>query len=52
MNSSSPTKTVSSPGQPIGLSVEDAAKQLGLGRTTVYVLIKSEQLRSVKFGNR
>ncbi len=52
MNSSSSTKTVTSPGQPIGLSVENAAKQLGLGRTTVYALIKSEQLRSVKFGKR
>jgi len=34
------------------LSVEDAARQLGVGRTITYGLIKNGALRSLKVGSR
>ena len=34
------------------ISVEDTACQLGIGRTSVYALIKSGQLGSLKLGGR
>lgn len=34
------------------LSIEDAAKALGIGRTLAYGLIQSGQLRSIKVGAR
>ncbi len=33
-------------------SVDEAAEQLGIGRTLVYELIREERLRTVKLGNR
>lgn len=32
--------------------VNDAANQLGLGRTTLYALVKSGRLRSTKVGHK
>lgn len=37
---------------PEAISVEDAAKISGLGRTTVYAAISTGALPSVKFGKR
>lgn len=36
----------------IGLSVDETCKGLGVGRTTVYALLKSGELESVKVGRR
>lgn len=38
--------------QPLTLSIKDAAKALGLGRSTIYRLIGERQLETVKIGNR
>lgn len=38
--------------EPLAISVNDAAKALGVGRTTIYVLIKSKDLETVKIGRR
>ena len=37
---------------PIFVSIADAAKALGLGRTSVYVMIGDGRLDAVKLGNR
>jgi excisionase family DNA binding protein len=37
---------------PLTTSVSDAAKALGLGRTSIYVLIKARRLEVVKLGRR
>jgi excisionase family DNA binding protein len=37
---------------PLCLRVEDAARALGIGRSTVYDLIRSGRLRSIKIGRR
>lgn len=37
---------------PLLLRVEDAAELLNVGRSTVYDLIRSRRLRSVKIGRR
>ena len=37
---------------PITTSVINAAKMLGLGRTSIYVLIRDKQLDTVKLGRR
>jgi excisionase family DNA binding protein len=34
------------------LSVEQAAEQLSIGRTTMYALVKSGQIKSVRVGRR
>lgn len=36
----------------LSLSVEDAAKALGIGRTFVFQLIKEKKLKAVKAGRR
>ena len=38
--------------QPLTLSIRDAARALGLGRTTIYRLIGEQRLETVKIGNR
>ena len=38
--------------QPLTLSIRDAARTLGLGRTTIYRLIGEQRLETVKIGNR
>jgi excisionase family DNA binding protein len=38
--------------EPVATSVNGAAKALGLGRTTIYELIKSGQLETIKIGRR
>lgn len=35
---------------PLLLTVEQAAKQLGMGRTTLYSLIRSDKVESVRVG--
>jgi excisionase family DNA binding protein len=37
---------------PLAVSVEDAAKRAGLGRTEIYRAIKSGNLKSLKIGKR
>ncbi|MEZ0096259.1 helix-turn-helix domain-containing protein, partial [Streptacidiphilus sp. EB129] len=36
----------------VALTPEEAARRLGVGRTTVYALIAADELASVKIGNR
>lgn len=36
----------------LAISVNDAAKALGVGRTTVYGLINSKDLETIKIGRR
>jgi excisionase family DNA binding protein len=38
--------------EPIAVSVNDAAKALSLGRTSIYALIKEGRLESLKLGRR
>jgi excisionase family DNA binding protein len=38
--------------EPIATSVNDAAKALSLGRTSIYALIKKGKLETVKLGRR
>ena len=38
--------------EPLTVSIKDAAKVLGLGRSTIYRLIGEQQLETVKIGNR
>jgi excisionase family DNA binding protein len=38
--------------EPLAYSINDAAKALGVGRTTIYVLINSGQLETFKIGRR
>lgn len=38
--------------EPVLISVKEAAKALGLGRTTIYELINGGQLEAVKLGSR
>jgi len=37
---------------PLAYCVEDVAKALGIGRTTVFMLIKEGTLKAVKIGRR
>jgi excisionase family DNA binding protein len=37
---------------PLGVSPAEAARLLGLSRTTIYRLIKAEKLRTMKVGSR
>ncbi|MCM0677535.1 helix-turn-helix domain-containing protein [Micromonospora phytophila] len=36
--------------KPLVLTIEEAAQQLGIGRTTMYALIKTGQIRTVTIG--
>lgn len=38
--------------QPIANTIVEAAKRLGVGRTTIYELIAARQLRAFKLGTR
>ncbi len=38
--------------EPIAISITDAARVLGLGRTSIYALIKEGRLETVKLGSR
>jgi excisionase family DNA binding protein len=38
--------------EPVATSVNDAAKALSLGRTSIYALIKQGRLETVKLGRR
>lgn len=38
--------------EPITLSINDATKVLGLGRTSVYALIRDGRIETVKLGRR
>ena len=38
--------------EPIATSVNDAARALSLGRTSIYALIKEGRLEAVKLGRR
>jgi excisionase family DNA binding protein len=38
--------------QPIALSINETAKALSLGRTTLYALIKEGRLETLKIGRR
>lgn len=38
--------------EPIAISVNDTAKALGVGRTTIYALINSKNLETIKIGRR
>lgn len=38
--------------EPITISVNSAAKALGLGRTSIYVLLKEGRLDAIKVGRR
>lgn len=38
--------------QPITVSISDTAKALGLGRTSIYALIREGRLATVKLGRR
>ncbi|PCI46350.1 MAG: excisionase [Alphaproteobacteria bacterium] len=38
--------------EPITLSINDAAKALSLGRTSIYALIREGKLEAIKLGRR
>jgi excisionase family DNA binding protein len=38
--------------EPIATSINEAARALGLGRTSVYLLIRQGRLEAVKLGRR
>jgi excisionase family DNA binding protein len=38
--------------QPITTTINDTAKALGLGRTSIYALIRERRLEAVKIGRR
>jgi excisionase family DNA binding protein len=38
--------------EPVTISITGAAKALGLGRTSVYALIKEGRLETIKIGRR
>jgi excisionase family DNA binding protein len=38
--------------EPLAISIKDAAKALGLGRTTIYAMIAAGRLDSFKIGRR
>jgi excisionase family DNA binding protein len=38
--------------EPIAISIKDTASTLGLGRTSIYVLIGQGKLQTVKIGRR
>ena len=38
--------------EPLAVSINDTAKSLGVGRTTVYEMIKDGRLKAFKLGRR
>ena len=38
--------------EPLALSINDTAKTLSLGRTSIYALIREERLETIKLGRR
>ena len=44
--------TTCQPSQPVLLRVTEAARLLGLGRSTVYALVATGELKSVTFGRK
>jgi excisionase family DNA binding protein len=38
--------------EPLAVSINDAAKALGLGRTSIYVMIGDGRLKAFKLGRR
>lgn len=38
--------------EPIATSINDTAKALGLGRTSIYLLIREGRLETIKLGRR
>jgi excisionase family DNA binding protein len=38
--------------EPLAISIKDAAKALGLGRTTIYAMIADGRLETFKIGRR
>lgn len=38
--------------EPVAISINDTAKALGVGRSSVYELIKSQKLDAIKIGRR
>jgi excisionase family DNA binding protein len=38
--------------EPLALSIKDAAKALGVGRSSIYVMISNGRLESFKLGRR
>ena len=38
--------------EPIAISINGAAKALGVGRSSIYGLLKSGRLKSIKIGRR
>lgn len=38
--------------EPLAVSINDAAKALGLGRTTIYAMIADGRLEAFKIGSR
>lgn len=46
------TRMIQSTSQPIANTIAEAAKRLGVGRTTLYELIGARQLRTFKIGTR
>ena len=49
---SSPISPVAKTPEPLVLSIKEAARLLGLGRSSIYRLIGESQLETVKIGNR
>jgi excisionase family DNA binding protein len=53
---SSPTRAIGSStdalGQPLLVTVEEAARLLGIGRTTMFELIGSGEVKSIRLGRR
>ncbi|GAA3364013.1 helix-turn-helix domain-containing protein [Saccharopolyspora gregorii] len=45
-----PDRTVRAMPERVLLTVEEAAEQLGIGRTTTYALVRSGELESVRIG--
>jgi excisionase family DNA binding protein len=43
---------VSDESSPLAYGVNDAAKRIGVGRSTLYQLIRDGQLRSIRVGRR
>ena len=46
------TRNSEIPAQPWAMSVEEAARMIGVGRTSIYAAIASGALKARKFGSR